>query len=184
MPLIQRFASEDSQNPMVRMLAYSYASNMPGRTAAEIAWQCTKDHLVFRDDQSIAASSVPGMDDFVVEVLRRPVDVLLFNGYEGRKAEGDCDDHSMFAAAIGAALGATVEFVTVAANPAEPGTLSHIYTTIDGVPCDASHGPMAGWEVPASAVSRRETYGLRPTGPLWILAAAVAWYVFSPGLRP
>lgn len=183
MPLIQRFASEDSQHPMVKRLAYSYAANMPGASTAQVAWQAAKDHLVFKDDQSIAASSVPGMTEFIVEVLRRPVDVLLYNGYEGRKAEGDCDDHSMFSAAVGAALGAEVQFVTVAANPDEPGTLSHIYTVIDGIPCDASHGPMAGWEVPASHVSRREVYGLSSSAPLWILATAIAWYVFGPYLK-
>lgn len=183
MPLIQAYATEDAKNPMIQALAARYAAMMPGRSAAEIAWQATKDHMVFRDDQSIAAASIPGVTDFVVEVLRRPVDVLLFNQYEGRKCEGDCDDHSMFCAAIGLALGVDVRFVTVAANPKEPGTLSHIYTEIDGIPCDASHGPMAGWEVPAAHVTRRETWSSSPLTPLWILAAAAAWYVFGPWIQ-
>jgi hypothetical protein len=89
----------------------------------------------------------------------------------------------MFAAAIGRALGADVQFVTVAADPREPGVLSHIYTVIDGVPCDASHGPFAGWEVPREHVTRRELWGSSPSTPLWILAAAVAWYVFGDAIK-
>ena len=104
--------------------------------------------------------------------------MILFNAYQGKKAEGDCDDHSMFAAAIGAALGAVVQFVCVAADPSEPGVLSHIYTIIDGIPCDASHGEFAGWQVPVGRVTRREVYPLASGSPLFLIAlvGAVAWY--------
>jgi hypothetical protein len=89
----------------------------------------------------------------------------------------------MFAAAMGAALGADVQFVTVAANPDEPGVLSHIYTMIDGTPVDASHGEFAGWEVPPAHVSRREFYSLRPSAPFFFLALAFAAYVFGPYVK-
>lgn len=183
MPLIQQYSSEDSTNPLIQNVALSYANRMPGATPAQIAYAATKDHLIFASDQAIAKRATPQVDDFVVEVLRRPIDTVLFNRIEGRRPDGDCDDFSMFAASIGAALGADVRFVTVAADPREPSVLSHIYTIIDGVPVDASHGPFAGWEVPSEHVSRRVEYPIRPSAPLWILAVSVAWYVFGPWIR-
>jgi hypothetical protein len=178
MPLIQRYAAEDAQNPLILSLAKFYAGS--SKNAAEAAWRAAKDYLRFQNDQSIAASAVPQEPDFMVEVLRRPVDVFLLARQTGQLVDGDCDDHSMFAAAIGAALGAEVKFVTVAADPSEPYVLSHIYTVIDGVPCDASHGPFAGWEVPFEKVSRRVEWGLRPDwGPLWVLVGALVWHVWG-----
>ena len=182
MPLIQRYASEDSQSDLVRQVAGRYAAIMPQASRADIAFRATQDHLFFQNDQQIANQNVPGFPDFVVEVLRRPQDVILLSHLEGRKVAGDCDDHSMFAAAVGAALGGEVKFITVAGDPSEPGVLSHIYVTIDGVPVDASHGDYAGWEAPV--VTRRVEYGFYPIGDLiFVLAGAFAWYVFGPWIR-
>jgi hypothetical protein len=119
-------------------------------------------------------------------VLQRPADVVAQYQATGQRVPGDCDDYSMFVASVARAIDpdADVQFVCVAAEPAAPGVLSHIYCKVNGVPVDASHGLYPGWEVPQSAVSRRVEYSLSLALPLMTLAAAVAaWLMFGGAQR-
>jgi len=85
----------------------------------------------------------------VVEVLIRPRDMA--NYIDQGIAIGDCDDFSMYLAALLKANDVDCSFCTVAANSKAPNQYSHVYVVAypDGerVPCDASHGEYCGWEV-------------------------------------
>jgi hypothetical protein len=191
MPLIRQYAAEDARHPLIRSVASRYRAAMPGAHTSEIAWRAARNHLTFVDDQSIAASAAPGIGDAIIEVLRRPADVAYQYQMTGERVPGDCDDHSMFSAAVARALDPDIDirFVCIAASPSEPGVLSHIYVSIGGVPCDASHGEYPGWEAPAERVSRRVEYSIdHHIGVMALIAlvAAVAWYTMrwaSPPLR-
>ncbi len=76
---------------------------------------------------------------------------------------GDCAIFSECLAAFLAVYGVPFEFVTVAANPAEPDIFSHVYVYAvmpDGsrLPLDASHGPFPGWQVPTGHTTRRQVW--------------------------
>lgn len=185
-PLIQEYVARDFASPLIKDAASRYAQAMLGASKQEIAWQAAKDHLRFTNDQVVASDAGITSEDDVIEVLRRPWDVAYEYQLTGMPVAGDCDDFSMFVAAMALALdpSSDVRFVCVAANPAEPGVLSHIYTMIDGVAVDASHGPYAGWEVPATAITRRVEYGLSALWwPAALLIGAVLIYMLR-GLRP
>lgn len=82
---------------------------------------------------------------------------------------GDCDDFSMLACSMLMAKGIKCDFVTIAANQAQPTEFSHVYCMVrtrDGrvVPFDASHGREAGWET--DRIFRKQV-----------------WPVFSWGIR-
>ena len=63
-----------------------------------------------------------------------------------RNPKGDCDDFSMLAASMMIACGIPCSFVTVAADQRAPDTFTHVYCMGAGIPFDASHGKMLGWE--------------------------------------
>ena len=90
-------------------------------------------------------------DDYFVEALTRPVDISLQYARTQQPVLGDCDDFSMFCAALLKALGIDCAFATVAASTDDPGSYSHVYTVAYWrgvrVPMDCSHGANAGWEV-------------------------------------
>ncbi len=180
-PLIRSYVSQDSTHPYI----VSAAQNAPGSTTVERAWRAAKKHLTFKDDQSVAGLAGVDTGDDIIEVLQRPADVVAQYNTTGTPVPGDCDDYSMFAAAIARAIDpdCDIQFVCVAAEPTAPGVLSHIYITIDGVPCDASHGAYPGWEVPLTYISRKVEYPLSLTVPLLALAASVAFFFFGGASR-
>ena len=180
-PLIRQYVQADSTHPYI----VDAAASTPGRSTVERAWRAAKKHLTFKDDQSVAGLAGVDTGDDIIEVLQRPADVVAqYNASGGTAVPGDCDDYSMFAAAIARAIDpdCDIQFVCVAAEPTAPGVLSHIYITIDGVPCDASHGHYPGWEVSRSHITRRVEFPLSLTVPLLALAASVAWFVFGPSI--
>lgn len=176
-PLIRAYVNADSTHPYI----VSAAAATPGSTVGARAWHAARRYLTFKDDQSVAGIAGVNTGDDVIEVLQRPVDVVAQYNMTGRQVEGDCDDYSMFAAAIARAIDpdCDVQFVCVAAEASAPGVLSHIYCTIDGVPCDASHGEYPGWEVPRERITRRQEYALSGELPLIAFAVSAAWFFFT-----
>lgn len=177
-PKIRAYVQADSQHPYIRSLAQS----APGSTAAEKGWYAAKQHLEFMNDQDVARLAGIDTGDDVIEVLQRPIDVAMQYRMTGEKVKGDCDDFVMFATAIGAAADPNCEanYICVAAEPQYPGVLSHIYCSMDGIPCDASHGEYPGWEVPRAHVTRRVEYPLRTSGiEVLAFAASVAFLMFG-----
>lgn len=100
-----------------------------------------------------------GPDDYFVEAITRPRDVSKVIASSGR-AQGDCDDFSMYCAALLSACGVPCCFCTVAASDAQPRDFSHVYVVayVDGVriPMDCSHGSAVGWETPNRLGRRKE----------------------------
>jgi len=177
-PQIRAYVSADSQHPYI----VAAAAATPGASTSERAWRAAKKHLTFRDDQSVAGMAGVDTGDDVIEVLQRPADVVAqYNLSGGAPVPGDCDDYSMFAAAIARAIDSNcdIKFVCVAAEPTAPGVLSHIYCTIDGVPCDASHGEYPGWEVPRDRITRRVEYPLSGELPLIAFVLSAAWFFLT-----
>ena len=88
--------------------------------------------------------------NYFIEVLKRPVDVSLEYANTGQPVMGDCDDYSMYCAALLKALGIDCSFATIGADPTNPSVYSHVYVVAywrgKRIPMDCSHGPYAGWE--------------------------------------
>lgn len=105
----------------------------------------------------------------IVEVLIRPRDMATI--YE---RVGDCDDFSMYTAALLRAHGIKSRFVTVAGDPQEPGAWSHVYVAAypEGrgrIPMDVSHGGYPGWEYMEGAGPRKTEWPIeREAWPLLI----------------
>lgn len=177
-PLIRAYAKADSTHPYI----VAAAAAAPGRTTVERAWRSAKQYLTFKDDQSVAGLAGVDTGDDIIEVLQRPADVAeQYNMTGGAPVPGDCDDYSMFVASIARAIDpdCDINFVCVAAEANAPGVLSHIYVTIDGVPCDASHGLYPGWEVPREHITRRVEYPLSLSIPLLAFAASAVWFFLA-----
>jgi hypothetical protein len=80
-----------------------------------------------------------------------------------QQPEGDCAIFTECVCAFLRVFGIPYEIITVAVNPQEPETFSHVYLYAvlpDGtrMPIDASHGDYPGWQVPSSHVSRRQVW--------------------------
>jgi len=165
-------------------------------------WRHVKGSIRFKNDEKTGAGMGvdTGIDpEDVVEVLIRPVDMMRYVR-EG-VAVGDCDDFSMYEAAMLQVCGIECKFVTVAANGVDPNQYSHVYTvaylrpSIDDLdeltlnpfrkerwPMDASHGEYCGWEVP-NAYGKLKEWGVGEAGQwmanvLWIgLEAGLLWWL-------
>jgi hypothetical protein len=80
-----------------------------------------------------------------------------------QQPEGDCAIFTECVCAFLRVFGISYEIITVAVNPQEPESFSHVYLYAvlpDGtrMPIDASHGGYPGWQVPSSHVSRRQVW--------------------------
>ena len=128
-----------------------------------------------------------GGQDYFVECLTRPVDVSLQYAATRQPVEGDCDDYSMYTAALLRALGIDCAFATVAANRENPEVYSHVYVATywrgQRIPMDCSHGQQAGWEFAAPGsgykycewpIYDRQSYGL-----VGIAIAAGLWFAWK-----
>jgi hypothetical protein len=115
-------------------------------------WGHAATGIRFQNDPKTGMGIGGYTEDDVVEVIVRPVDMARY--VDMGAAVGDCDDFSMYVAALLRALGVDCRFVTVAADGRDPDQYSHVYgvayPVVDGVPVrmplDASHGKYAGWE--------------------------------------
>lgn len=185
--LMKRYVLEDSAHPaVVRDMREALGTDNPvelsERERAERIWAYVKGRVSFAQDSGIA--NMAGLDNVpnapVVEVLIRPRDLAVMCENGGCQRIGDCDDFSMYTAALLAAAGVKSSFVTVASDRAEPDRFSHVYVAAypDGerLPLDASHGVYPGWET--GDVTRMQEWpvsGASDVVGLLLGAAVVYW---------
>lgn len=148
--LMQQYAREDANAPEIKgELQQAYAA-YGAFDPINAVWEYVRSHMKFVQD----GTRTPMVDDMpVVEELVRPRDMHTWG-------IGDCDDYTVWAAALLMAGGVQVCFCTVAADGAVPNEYSHVYLVayVDGqrVPLDFSHGDYPGWEVANKFDKRRE----------------------------
>jgi hypothetical protein len=164
--LMRKRAAEDAENPWFKQRALSLAGL--GGSQADVArtlyGHVKAANIHFTRDE-VTGTGIQGLDlgdDAVVETIIRPVDMALY--IDQGKAIGDCDDFSMYLAALLKANGIPCAFATVAADSSVPDQFSHVYVVAypDGqrLPLDASHGQYPGWET-------ENTYGKYAEWPVW-----------------
>lgn len=177
--LMRQYAVEDSTAPLIQQEARGALVASPGATPEQAVFGWVKGRTSFLPDEATAAPISVPTDTPVVEVLIRPVDLAAMCTGGGCQRAGDCDDFSMYGAALLLALGRQVSFVTVAADPMAPGRFSHVYLASyangQRVPLDISHGPYVGWETPN--YTRRQEWPTNDAPWLALLAAAAAAYL-------
>lgn len=156
--------AEDGTDPWFVSRAKGVVSNCgSAEEQVQRVWEHVKGAIRFNRDELTGVrgdgySVGGGNPGDVVEVIIRPVDMA---GYVDQGiAIGDCDDFSMYAAALLTALGIECAFCTVAAAGSNPGQYSHVYVVAypDGqrVPVDSSHGDYCGWEYGTGGERRTE----------------------------
>ena len=153
--LMRLRSMQDSQDPDFAQRAQMLAG--PGSDWQRMGrlYSHVKGSIGFiRDEATASQLDIPNAGD-VVEVIIRPVDMARY--VDAGIAIGDCDDFSMYLAAMLLACGIPCGFVTVAADSKAPDQYSHVYVVAypandagerSRVACDASHGQFVGWEVP------------------------------------
>lgn len=164
--LMKQYALEDSKHPLIietaKRIAYGNRSLEAGvHSEAQSKMRFVEDSA--NAAQTNIAELAPDSD--VIEVLTRPADVELLYRHQG-VVSGDCDDFSMYCAALLLALEdlgfpiSNVRFITIAADNENPNEFSHVYVRAmcDGVDTaiDASHGAYAGWHAEDRAFRKTE----------------------------
>jgi hypothetical protein len=160
--LMKEYANQDSQCPEIQQEAQYIQQQAQGdqKAMTQMVWQTTKGKIQFVRDEA-AASSLEGFLSQtyygapVVELLIRPADMA-----KQEIRQGDCDDFSMYAAALLIALGIPCAFVTLAGDPTFPQNFTHVYVAAypngERVVIDASHGSYCGWEAPRPYARKKE----------------------------
>lgn len=180
--MMRRYVLEDYRTPAVAAEAQAALRLDPNPVRA-VFWH-VKRQLSFMRDEDQAIPIQPNHDIPIVEVLVRPVDMAAACGGGGNcRRIGDCDDYSMYAAALLLNLGVPVSFVTLAADDANPTRYSHVYLAAypggERIALDVSHGQYPGWEAPNRYGKREEwpvTGSLLPWLPFGgLLYAAARW---------
>lgn len=129
-----------------------FSLGLVGRTQRETCervWEHAKQNIKFQRDE-VTGLGVGGFSEQdIVEVIIRPQDMARY--VDQGVATGDCDDFSMYVAALLTAAGVPCAFVTCAADARDPSQFSHVYVAAypggDRFVLDSSHGPCPGWEV-------------------------------------
>lgn len=179
--MMRRYVLEDYRAPAVAAQAADALRLDPNPVRA-VFWH-VKRSLSFMRDEDQAAPMQPYHEYPIAEVLVRPLDMAAMCDGGTCQRVGDCDDYSMYAAALLLNLGVPVSFVTLAADAANPTRYSHVYLAAypDGerVALDVSHGAHPGWEAP-NHYGKREEWpvqgGLLPWLPFGgLLYAAARW---------
>jgi hypothetical protein len=166
--LMSRYVREDAGSDEIkrdaRLLGQVYQPTTEDETVQAVP-SFVQDRIHFRTDtetsEMATESAAPDAWTPVAEILIRPRDMAVMCETGGCLKAGDCDDYSMYAAALLKALGIRSSFVTLAADPQDPTAYSHVdvaaYTS-DGrrIPLDASYGRQAGWEVVNRFGTRKE----------------------------
>ena len=183
--LMRQYANEDSTAPNIRI-----DTNRAGYSGDDLqdVWDYLnrgtgKRGMGFVADETTAQSvdQPPGTWRPIVEALIRPVDQVVLPN-----PQGDCDDFSMYGAAHLLARGISCAFVTLAADPKEPGVYSHVYLVAypqtgpyagKRVPMDLSHGPYLGWEA-KNMFGRRAEWGLKLRVAEWLMLGSLLISVF------
>lgn len=156
----------DAKDPWFKARADGLLSGLSELGKVEAVHAHARGSIRFQRDEAtgegIGALSF-GENDPLIEVIVRPLDMARY--VDGRVAVGDCDDFSMYCAALLESQGVPCAFVTVAADGRDPNQYSHVYVAAypkdwNGnrvrVALDASHGEYAGWEVPNKYGKRAE----------------------------
>ena len=182
---------EDAADPQFQAHVKRVLGNGTGDIPARV-WAQAKKAISFIRDEALATGTLPDSST-VVEFIVRPREMAKLVD-EGRAA-GDCDDFSMYVAAMLVACGVECSFVTVGADGEAPDQYSHVYVLAypDGrgqapVALDASHGEYPGWEVPNRYGKYRE-WPVNDSGwvpqvlDIAVVAAIVgsAWWLFTKG---
>ncbi len=154
--LMAKYVREDADSPEILTDCIEASGSTDPATIAADCWAFVRGRIQFVNDEVTAQPFTGMFRDGIVETLVRPRDMSAMQG----KRTGDCDDFSMYLAALLTANNIPCKFVTLAADPADPSRYSHVYVAayIDGqrLPLDASHGPHAGWEAPNKFWKRAE----------------------------
>lgn len=183
--LMTKYASADADSNELRTDAHTALMESPGQGAIPAVFWFVKRRLKFTQDNTTAIpiqAKISNPDAQVVEVLIRPRDMSTLCSGAGNHCirQGDCDDFSMYTAALLLALNVPCKFVTVAASPAS-NDYSHVYVaaydpyTNERVPLDTSHGDYPGWETQSG--HRIQEWDIPAPGSIMtpaILAAAIA----------
>lgn len=181
--IMRRWVRADYHTPEIQARAQEHITS---DVVADI-YDYTHGALQFVRDEETAAPIQPGYDLPIVETLVRPRDMAIMG-----RPQGDCDDFTMYAAALLMSQGVPVSFVTVKADPREPDNFSHVYLAAypqfgpwagQRVALDLSHGLYPGWETPSYFGERAEWPVEDRTGLLVAIAAAAgvaAWYFTRP----
>jgi hypothetical protein len=181
--LMRTYALADAQAPVIqetlRQIILADGDPITG------IFRHVQGRMAFVSDEETAAPLQPACDHPIVEVLVRPVDIATPQGVQ----HGDCDDYTMYGAALLLAARIPCSFVTVAADPNAPDIFSHVYLAAypttgpyagQRVPLDLSHGPRVGWETEHQY--RRQEWPVTPvtvTATLLLAVGAALLYHFS-----
>ena len=180
--LMAKYVREDAGTPELRRDLEEALALRPDLDAIDATYWYVKQKLGFLRDEDQARPLAGYVNGDVIAVLIRPVDMSELCRDGKCRRTGDCDDYSMYAAALLRTAGVDVKFATVKADPFQPDRDSHVYVVAyckrrGRMPLDVSHGLYPGWEVDAR---ERTEWGIG-VSPLWIVAAAalVAYLVFG-----
>lgn len=156
--VMSKRAAEDARNPEFQAHAAGVFGGAPTSEVLKRAFDHVRGAIQFHRDDVVGAGLGDAMPDDLVEFIIRPVDMARY--VDQGVAIGDCDDFSMYLAALLKTQGVDCKFCTVAADAGAPDQFSHVYVVayVDGerVPMDASHGQYPGWEVPNRFEKRTE----------------------------
>lgn len=184
--MMRGYAKDDTSSLEIQRDAQAAGSGQP----LQDVFDYVRPRIAFTQDEDAARPLTGWLDKFnpgkpVVEVLIRPRDMSVM--CERGQGRGDCDDYSMYAAALLRAKGIPVRFVTIAADPEQPQMFSHVYLAAypngQRIPLDVSHGPCVGWESPVRY--RIQEWDLDSCAPslAWIAIAGAAGYLLYKGLN-
>lgn len=178
--VMQDRVNQDSKDPAFIQRAVNLG--LKGATdwdTCQRVWEHAKRNIKFQRDEVTGAGIGGYPQEEVVEVIIRPVDMARY--VDQGKGTGDCDDFSMYVAALLLALNVPCKFVTCAADHRDPSQFSHVYVAAypadstlqrTRLPIDASHGEYCGWEV--KGYGRMAEWGVGDSGGLGFIGSIAA----------
>jgi len=155
------YVLEDQNSEAIERDAHEALAKFPDLSAVEAIFRYVKPRVRFAEDVELAAPVQPLYQRQIVETLIRPRDLAVICDSVDCQRQGDCDDFTMYTAALLRSVGIQdVRFVTVKADARVPDEFSHVYVVayVNGkrIPLDTSHGAYAGWETPNIFGQRKE----------------------------
>jgi transglutaminase-like putative cysteine protease len=188
--LMRQYVVEDAQSLEIRRDAHEAVGtidygHIPQREIVDRVFRYVKRRLSFVGDERLSSwMETPGSVP-IIEVLVRPKQMAAMCG-DGRQCSrlGDCDDFSMYTAALLTALGIRTAFVTIAADRVEVGKFSHVYVaayTNEGerIAVDTSHGPHPGWE--HAPYTRIQEWPIGGMGVGTVVGVVLLMYLWARG---
>lgn len=168
-----RHIAKAQSDPWFLSIAHGITESSDLADKVSGAFLLCKAAIKFKRDEESAWTLCKKINaiDFLIEP-RVQARIMQSPSILGRKmamttrAEGDCDEFTMFSLACLKALGLNSEIVTVAVDPERPGYWSHVYGQVilpDGrrmaLDCSPA-GKFPGWEVPDRDVQRKQAWAL------------------------